>query len=196
MASVTHPSPTSVVADGGLLQRRGVRWLLVFGGWVAATLLLLLLFPQSAGFPERLEWGLAAPLDEFQSWVISNRATHGLFTWFFTPLSDALDTLLINLENFLLAVPWTVIVVLMAAIAYRSNGRGTAIFTVVAHLIIGMFGLWDDTIETMALMGVSVFIALMIGIPLGILAARSPRFDGLLRPVLDAMQVMPAFVYL
>jgi glycine betaine/proline transport system permease protein len=159
-------------------------------------MLLLWLFPQAAGFPERLEWGLAAPLDNFQSWVISNRMSHWLFTWFFNPVSDALDALLVGIESLLLATPWTVIVVVMAAIAYRSNGLGTAIFTVIAHIIIGVFGLWDDTIETMALMGVSVFIALAFGIPLGILAARSPRFDSILRPFLDAMQVMPAFVYL
>jgi glycine betaine/proline transport system permease protein len=70
------------------------------------------------------------------------------------------------------------------------------VFTVVAMLLIALFGLWDETMRTVALMSVSVFIALLVGIPLGILAARSPRFDSLLRPFLDVMQVMPVFVYL
>ncbi len=189
------PAPAAPVL-GGLLERKTARRIAAFAAWLAATLLLLRLFPASAGFPARLEWGLAAPLDAFQSWVIGARNAHWLFTWFFTPLSDTLDALMVGIESLLLATPWLVIVVAMAAIAYRANGRATAVFTVVAHLLIGVFGLWDATIETMALMGVSVLIALVIGIPLGILAARSPRFDSLLRPFLDAMQVMPAFVYL
>lgn len=194
-ATARQPAPGAPLL-GGLLERRTARRLLAGAIWLAATLALLTLWPDSAGFPARLEWGLAAPLDAFQSWVIASRNSHWLFTWFFTPLSDALDALLVAIEGLLLATPWSIIVVAMAAIAYRSNGRSTAIFTVVAHIIIGLFGLWDATIETMALMGVSVLIALVIGIPLGILAARSPRFESLLRPLLDAMQVMPAFVYL
>jgi len=181
---------------GPLMGRKAVRWILVGAGWLAATLLLLALFPESAGFPERLQWGLASHLDALQSWVIGNRSSNWLFTLFFTPFSDSLDRLLVGLERLLLALPWTVVVVLMAAIAYRSNGLGVAIFTVVAHLIIGVFGLWDATLKTMALMGVSVVIALGLGIPLGIVAARSQRFDNFLRPFLDAMQAMPAFVYL
>ena len=57
-------------------------------------------------------------------------------------------------------------------------------------------GLWDSTIATVALIGSSVVAASLIGIPLGVCAARSDRFEGLLRPLLDAMQTMPTFVYL
>ncbi|MCB0223303.1 MAG: ABC transporter permease subunit, partial [Anaerolineae bacterium] len=60
----------------------------------------------------------------------------------------------------------------------------------------GFMGLWDEGMLTLALMAVSVVIALLIGIPLGILAARSDRFEAALRPLLDVMQTLPAFVYL
>src|SRR5690606_3366554 len=79
---------------------------------------------------------------------------------------------------------------------YRASGWRLAIFSAVALLYIGLVGLWQESMQTLALMGASVVLALAIGFPVGIWAARRPRFYALLRPVLDAMQTMPAFVYL
>jgi len=61
---------------------------------------------------------------------------------------------------------------------------------------IGTLGLWDLCMETLALIGTAVLISIALGIPVGILAARSDRIDNTVRPVLDVMQTMPAFVYL
>ncbi len=182
--------------DSSNRTRRVALWGAAWAALALLTLLLLRLAPQSAGFPQQLTWGVAAPFDAFQSWVIGNRNTHWLFVYFFDPLSDFIGAFLLGVERFLLALPWTALVLLLGAIAYKSVGKAVAAFTVAAMLLIALFGLWDETMRTMALMGVSVFLALLVGIPLGILTARSHRFDSILRPFLDAMQVMPAFVYL
>ncbi len=149
-----------------------------------------------AVFPKAWFGESTPPSITSRSWVIGNRGTHWLFVYGFDPVSHFLDRLLRGFESFLLALPWPVVIAALCAIAYKSVGRAVAVFTAVALLLIGMLGLWDATMKTLALMGVSVFIALLIGIPLGILAARSPRVERFLRPFLDAMQVMPAFVYL
>jgi glycine betaine/proline transport system permease protein len=153
-------------------------------------------YPQTTSFPERLVWQVQAPIDELKSWVIANRATSLFFTSFIDPISDFIEAFLRSFERFLLAIPQSAMIVFVAAVAYKSAGRGVAIFSAAALFTIGLFGLWVPTMETMALMGVSVSISLAIGIPLGILCARWPRLDAFLRPILDAMQVMPAFVYL
>ena len=177
-------------------ERRTLSYVLAWALLIGMTMALRTANPEGGGFPERLVWGLKAPLDAFQSWVIGNRATHWLFVYGFDPISHFLDTFLRAVETLLLVLPWPVVVITLSAIAYKSVGRSVAAFTAAALLVIGAFGLWDATMKTLALMGVSVFIALLIAIPLGILAARSRRLNSLLRPLLDAMQVMPAFVYL
>lgn len=193
MASAAKPLPTQAQPAG---PARTTSFLLAAGLLVALTFALLSIDPENAGFPEGLVWGLAGPIDAFKSWVISNRASHPFFLYFLEPLSNFIDAFLLGFERLLLALPWPALFVAMGAIAWKSVGRGVTIFTVVAMAVVGLFGLWDQTMRTLALMGVSVFISLLMGIPLGILAARSPRFESILRPFLDAMQVMPAFVYL
>jgi ABC-type proline/glycine betaine transport system, permease component len=74
--------------------------------------------------------------------------------------------------------------------------RNLAIFTFIGLLIIQFVDLWESAMATLALVLVSSLIALIVGIPIGILASRSERADGIVRPVLDFMQTMPAFVYL
>lgn len=169
--------------------------LLALAGWAVTRAA-----PGWVTFPDALVWGLAGPVDAVKTWVIQNRTTSWLFLYFFDPLSGFLDTLLRGVEQVLLGMPWIALLILMGALAWRSSPQekrlGVTIFTVVAMLVVGLFGLWDETMRTIALMGVSVLLALVIGIPLGVVAARSRRFDSLLRPILDAMQVMPAFVYL
>ncbi len=172
---------------------------LIYGG--LALLLLLLAFvlnrllPENS-FPEWLNFGIRAPLDGFQKWIIGNRTTHPIFVYFFDPLRYTIEFLLRGLERILLATPWSVLVAGVAIVAWRAAGRNVAILSALGLLLMGSFGLWEESIATLSLMGVSVVIALLIGIPLGVLSARHPRFERILRPILDAMQTMPAFVYL
>jgi glycine betaine/proline transport system permease protein len=172
----------------------------VYGLAFLVLLLLALgwrfLSPNTVSFPENWNLGLREPIDGFQSWVIGNRATHPLFVYGFRPFSELVETTLRAIETVLLWLPWPVHFILLYAVGYKAGGHRLALLATAGLLLMGLFGLWEASMETFALMGVAVSVALLIGIPLGILAARSPRFEAFLRPLLDAMQTMPAFVYL
>ena len=96
----------------------------------------------------------------------------------------------------LLWLPPIVLVVLLAVLAWRVSGIRLGIVTALTMLFIGMLGLWEDTMVTLSMVLSSVVFCALVGIPLGIMAGRSDRFESMLRPVLDAMQTTPAFVYL
>ncbi|MCE7982115.1 MAG: ABC transporter permease subunit [Caldilinea sp. CFX5] len=172
----------------------------VYGLALLVLLLLAIgwrfLSPDTVSFPESWNLGLRAPIDGFQSWVIGNRATHPLFVYGFRPFSELVETVLRAIEAILLWLPWPVHFILLYAFGYKAGSHRLALLATVGLLLMGLFGLWEASMETFALMGVAVNVTLIIGIPVGILAARSPRFEAFLRPLLDAMQTMPAFVYL
>ena len=83
-----------------------------------------------------------------------------------------------------------------ALVSFTVGRAGLLAFTTLALLFVGFMGLWENTIDTIALMVVAVAIAITVGLPLGVLGARSRMADNLMRPFLDAMQTMPSFVYL
>jgi glycine betaine/proline transport system permease protein len=147
-------------------------------------------------FPADWNLGLRGRVDAFQDWVIGNRNTHPIFLYFFQPLSAAIDSGMRWTENMLLAASWVLIVGVFGLLGYLLSGLRLALLCVVGLLLCGAFGLWQASMQTLALMAVSVFFALLIGIPLGIATSYSDRFDRILRPILDGMQTMPAFVYL
>ena len=84
----------------------------------------------------------------------------------------------------------------LALIAWRTAGRGVALFTLVALSFIDVIGLWSETMTTLAMVVTAVLFCVVIGIPLGIAAARSDIFRAVMRPLLDIMQTIPSFVYL
>ena len=83
-----------------------------------------------------------------------------------------------------------------AVVAYRAAGRRVMLVSLGCLVVIGAFGVWEEAVQTMALMIVSVVIALMIGVPLGIAAGRNPKVEGAMKGFLDAAQTMPAYCYL
>ncbi|WP_420629438.1 ABC transporter permease [Candidatus Leptofilum sp.] len=147
-------------------------------------------------FPEAWDVRLREPLDTFKQWSIRNRTTHPLFLYFFEPVSDGLDFALRRAETFLLWLPWPVLGTAVFLLAQKASNLRLALLTTFCLLFMGLVGLWPESMQTLALMTVSVLIALLIGIPLGIWAARNAKVERGLRPFLDAMQTMPAFVYL
>ncbi|MDQ3249056.1 MAG: ABC transporter permease subunit [Chloroflexota bacterium] len=201
MSTTAQPLPLHA-APAQRFRQNGLGVVILLLGAIGLSLLM----PGSGDFPESWNFGLRRPIDDFQSWVIGHRATHPIFVYFFEPLSDFIDVQLRALEAFLLGLPWPALAVALFAIAYKAfaqdgkrvspHGLLGALLAVAGLLLIGSFGLWKASMATLALMGVAVFIALLIGIPLGILAARHNRFEHILRPALDAMQTIPAFVYL
>ncbi len=99
-------------------------------------------------------------------------------------------------EWLLLGIPFYVIILLLTALAYFKVSRSSALFTALGLVLIYLMGFWDETMETLALILVSTLIALVQGVPLGIWAAKNNKVDKIVRPILDLMQTMPAFVYL
>lgn len=177
--------------------RQRTKWI-----WAAAVGLIALLFLLTPlvtslnGFPESWNVGLREPLNELKRWVVVNRNSHWIFLFFFKPLSSTIDFVLRRAEALLLWLPWPFIIAFNFVIAHRVSGLRLGLLTTTCLLLMGMFGLWTQSMQTLALMTIAVILSLAIGIPLGIWAAQNDRVDQMLRPVLDAMQTMPAFVYL
>jgi glycine betaine/proline transport system permease protein len=114
----------------------------------------------------------------------------------FQSMKVPIDLILDGVNGVLQWIPPVAFIVIVGLFAWRWAGWRIASFTVVAFLLIGMIGLWRLTMVTLSMVTASVLVCLILGLPLGILAARSDRFRSFLRPVLDVMQTTPAFVYL
>ncbi|MGB0383808.1 MAG: ABC transporter permease [Ardenticatenaceae bacterium] len=179
----------------GLNKRRLAGWALFVGG-VVILLLIGQWISQLDAFPEAWNIGLREQLNNFKRWVVINRNDHWMFVFFFKPLSTIIDFGLRRVEDILLWLPWPVVILATFLFAERIRGLGLGLLTVACLLPMGLFGLWAESMQTLALMGTAVLFALGIGIPVGIWSARNDRVERLLRPILDAMQTMPAFVYL
>ncbi|MHA7776538.1 ABC transporter permease [Roseibium sp. M-1] len=110
---------------------------------------------------------------------------------------DPLQDFLIFLEDLLINSPWPIVMAVMIGIVFLlSRSIKITIGSVLALLLIGVFGMWEDTMRTIAMVTVCTLLAIVLGIPIGILMARSDRVQGFVNPVLDLMQTMPSFVYL
>ncbi|ATB27189.1 ABC transporter permease [Melittangium boletus] len=118
------------------------------------------------------------------------------FDPFFHATADGLTTAIRGLEGLLLLAPSYVLIGLVAAASWRLSGIGSAALSGLGLLLIDAMGLWQATMETLALVLSSALVSLMLGIPLGILASYNRWLARGLRPLLDSMQTMPAFVYL
>ena len=132
----------------------------------------------------------AKSIDNFVEWLtISFEDIFDSITWAIRGMLDFLELLFIG-------TPWPVMALLLLLLSWKMAGWKVVAFTAAALTYLGAFGFWDKSMSTMALVGASVFICLIIGAPLGILAAKKPRFNKILNPILDVMQTMPSFVYL
>jgi glycine betaine/proline transport system permease protein len=115
-------------------------------------------------------------------------------------LEDFFEPLLwfmIWFERLLLNAPWLVVIAVIAAFAYlASRSWKMTVGVIVAFVVIGIFGMWEDTMRTVAIITVCTLLAIVIGIPIGVMMARYDRAQATITPVLDVMQTMPSFVYL
>ncbi len=149
-----------------------------------------------AGFPAAWNLHLRQPIDRFDAWVIGHQNTHWLWVYGLDPVSHFVDGLLRGIEAWLLWLPWVVVLLAVVLVAHRLLGWRGALGAGAGMLLLGLLGLWTQSMQTLSLMVVAVLLSLLIGIPLGLLAGRKDRVDTALRPLLDAMQTLPAFVYL
>ncbi|MBS9780994.1 MAG: proline/glycine betaine ABC transporter permease [Gammaproteobacteria bacterium] len=115
----------------------------------------------------------------------------------FETFSNSILTLVVYLEKGLKAVPAPLFIVAVMLIAYAIGRKWALTIGVgIGLYILGGLGLWEKSMQTIAIMLVAVLISLAIGLPLGVLSSRSSRFRAILSPVLDLMQTIPSFVYL
>lgn len=174
-------------------------------GWGLALLVLLIsqalviwrvVTPDTSGallqFPANRQALLltADSIDQFISWSQVN------FESAFVGVIVAVRSVIEGVENVLGWLPWPVAALALVLLAWRSAGTALALTSAVALLYIGLFGFWERTIATLALVGSSVLIALAIGVPTGIILAKRPLARRLITPLLDVMQTLPTFVYL
>ncbi len=134
---------------------------------------------------------------QFAEWINSSEDwLRQHLKWFTRMIASGIGTALFAVEDFLIKAPWLFVMMFLTLPALRFGGLPLAILTVAGVVFWGGVGMWDVTMQTLALMGISVILSVFFGIILGILSSQNDKFEGFLKPILDTMQTMPAFVYL
>ena len=115
----------------------------------------------------------------------------------FTELLSPIHWLLIHFEKLLIATPWYIFLGLISLLLWKTTQNWKLILGfLISFILIGLFGMWDDTMRTLAIVVVSTLICIVIGIPIGILMAKNNLAHKIILPILDLMQTIPQFVYL
>jgi glycine betaine/proline transport system permease protein len=190
----TAPEPVGAPAEltrapGAPWRRRGI--------WLAAVVAVFAIGLQlSGGFPDGLVVDVGNVFDRFRQYAIENNDTSAVYRFILNPIDSGMSSALEQVQNLLNRMTFLGVIVGATALAGVIAGWRMAILAAIGFTVMGLFGLWERSMETLALMLVSVSIALAIGIPVGIWAGRRPTVERLFRPVLDAMQTIPAFSYL
>jgi glycine betaine/proline transport system permease protein len=149
--------------------------------------------------------GLHTQLNDVRSSIDAGRNSNPLFLYVFNEIRLVIDNL-VHLLQALIAQPafdrpvpllgWLGVVAVATYIAWAFGNVRVAVLTAAGFVFFGLQGLWQQSMDTLALTLAAVFVSLLLGIPLGVWAGLSDRFNRLVTPVLDFMQTMPTFVYL
>ena len=141
-------------------------------------------------FPDIFQFEIGVYVERFVKWLTDN------YTVFFDIIKDGVLWFLLRIQNGLLWIPWFVVVILVFILGWKAKSLKSGLIFGLMIFLIGSFGLWEDMMLTLAVVLTSVIIALILGIPLGILIAYKRGAEAIIKPILDAMQTMPSFVYL
>jgi glycine betaine/proline transport system permease protein len=110
---------------------------------------------------------------------------------------DPLLSFLVWFEKLLIATPWWLMIGIILAITYfAARSIKLTVGVAISLLLIGIFGMWEDTMQTLSIITVCTLLSIVLGVPIGIAMAKSNRVQSIITPILDVMQTMPAFVYL
>jgi len=146
------------------------------------------------GFALHRLWDGSLPVEAWINsglgWVVEH------FRPVFQTVRLPIDGTLNWVQGLLTGLPTLAMIALIGLLAWQFAGRALAIGTTVALLLVAMLGIWPEAMVTLSLVLTSLVFCMVIGLPLGVLLASSDRAQRLMRPVLDAMQTTPAFVYL
>jgi glycine betaine/proline transport system permease protein len=133
---------------------------------------------------------------DLRTWVDDNRDTSPLFLYGVNYLRLIVTVLVNAVQSVLTGLGWAGLIAVVGALAGVLAGWRTALLGVAGLLGCGLLGLWPESVDTLALTLSAVMLAVLIGVPIGVLAARVPVVGAVLRPVLDVMQILPTFAYL
>ncbi len=142
-------------------------------------------------FPEVISIPLADWIDAIMSWLLKN------LDGFFDAIGFVILQVMMAFEAIFTITPWLILIPLTVLAGWKLLGHlYTGIGFGVMLFLVGTFGYWELAMMTLSLVFAAVIFSLLIGLPLGIVMARSDRAESILKPVLDGMQTMPSFVYL
>jgi glycine betaine/proline transport system permease protein len=150
-------------------------------------------------WPDSLAWNsLGAHLNEFQAWLIDERGADDQSVVFalFDGFTTAIDHVVTWLTDLLGWMTWVGTTVVGTLVALRFGGWRAGAPVLAAFASFAAMGLWEQSMQTLALMLTAVALSLIVGVPIGVLAGRSARVGRAITPFLDAMQIVPAFAYL
>ncbi len=202
-SAVANAISTPIVA---LVQIISADRALAVKGWLARShfliislLLIIAVFAWNAWvakigfFPSEWQFRIREPIDNAVDALVVNP----VFIAFTKGMKDSIFIYILRpSENFLMGLPWFYVCGVFFLVVWVSAGIRLAIVSVSFLLFTGAAGLWGLTMQTLAATVAAVFLCVLFGLPLGILAAYNRTIDGIVRPILDTMQTMPAFVYL
>ncbi len=168
------------------------------GRWWSAPLAILLVgvlfviayFAIADEFPFDVGRDVGHRIDVWLDWLEDNLSP------LFQAIKDVIVWFLISLEDMMLWLTWPAMIGAIALTSWLLVSFRMALFSASSLLLLATFGLWESTVETLALIIVTVTLSIMIAVPMGVWASQSDRLDAILRPILDGMQTMPSFVYL
>jgi glycine betaine/proline transport system permease protein len=185
-------SESFVELEGAARVRRRIA---VIAAGIATIVAIVLSRQQlwAAVFPEQLIFGksIANATQSGADWITDT------FSFFTVTFNQQFTIGFLNpLENLLVDTPWYITVIAISLIAAILGGRNASIIAIVLLTAIVVIGLWNDTMVTLTQVLVATSIVMIIGVILGVAAGRSPKFERALKPLLDAGQTLPAFVYL
>ncbi|MEM6578398.1 MAG: ABC transporter permease subunit [Pseudomonadota bacterium] len=129
-------------------------------------------------------------VEAFFNWAVLNGEA------FFDGITYGIRLVLDALETIFVSTPWIVIAALIILLTWLTAGVRMAIYSSAFLAYMGLLGFWEKAMTTLALLGTAACLSIVIGIPLGMFAARRPRFYAAIQPIMDFMQTMPAFVFM
>ncbi|MEV4833717.1 ABC transporter permease subunit [Nonomuraea sp. NPDC049486] len=171
------------------------RWV-VPAGVAALFALAYLAFRGTGTLPHNSEAAPFTAVTELREWIDDHRNDNPLFLYFLNYIRLFVDALYTSFHAVLVAMGWPGLIGVMGGLAWLAGGRRVALMAVAGFCSFGVFGLWESSVETLALVSAAVLLSLAIGVPLGIWAGMSARVRKAVTPVLDVMQIMPTFAYL
>ncbi|MFI8287686.1 ABC transporter permease subunit [Streptomyces sp. ms191] len=182
--------------ESGAVSRAALRRYLPLALAVVVLVPLGILLAGGGSWPASLTVDLSGPLGRTGDWIIDNRDDHPVFLYFLGHVSNGVVLSVRGVYLLLLAAGWAGVTAAGGLIAWRVAGPRLALTTAGAFAVCGLLGMWVPTMQTLALMVVAVAASVLVGGVLGLAAGLSDRTFRALRPVLDTMQVLPAFAYL